>query len=464
MPKIILPHNWTPRNYQLNVWRYFQGPEENKRGVCVWHRRAGKDLLAINLIATKVAERIGTYWHMLPTYKQGRNIVWNGFTRDGRKFLDHFPKEMVTNSNSTEMRLTFYNGSNYQVVGTDDINSLVGTNPVGVVFSEYSLHDPAAWDYIRPILAENGGWALFIYTARGKNHGYKLIEMAKKNPKWFSEILVAGDAGTKREDGKPVIPDSIIQEERDASMPEAMIQQEFYCSFEAPFVGAYYAEQMMQMVKSGRVSSDTEVIRVPHEPKLPVHTAWDIGVADSTAIWFYQQYGMEIRVIDFYENSGEGLPHYAKVLKGQGDDHAHRREYVYGMHSAPHDIEVREWSSGKSRKEIAKDLGIKFTPCKQHEVEDGIEVVRNTLPMCWIDSVRCARGLEALRQYRKEWDEKNKCFKNNPLHDWTSHAADGFRYLCMGMKMRPKNNQKPQRTARDDYDYLNDRKPEEVST
>lgn len=445
---IMLPHNWAPRYYQLPCWRYFEGPEEGKRASCVWHRRAGKDLLAINLIACKAYERVGTYWHMLPTYRQGRAIVWNGFTRDGRRFLDHFPKDLIESENQTEMRVTFKNGSLYQVVGTDNVNSLVGTNPVGVVFSEYSLHDPAAWDYIRPILAENGGWALFIFTARGKNHGYSLIEMAKKNPRWFSEVLVAGNNGTKRPDGTPVISDEIIEEERKAGMPEPMIQQEFYCSFEAPFVGAYYGNQMTFLDKENRL------VNVPHDPKLPVDTAWDIGVGDATAIWFIQSYGMETRLIDYYETSGEGLPHFKKLLKGQVTGYERMDQYHYGTFYAPHDIEVREFQSGKSRIEAAKEMGIKFKTVMKHEVEDGIEALRSLLPQCWIDKEHCERGIEALRQYRKEWDEKNKVFRDHPLHDWTSHPADALRIYAMGKRARPKydKSKRPDR-AIDDYVY-----------
>lgn len=432
----------------MEAWTYFEGPEEGKRAACVWHRRAGKDLVAINLIACKSQERVGLYWHMLPTYKQGRAIVWNGITRDGRKFLSHFPKELIASENATEMRITFTNGSIYQVVGTDNIDSLVGTNPIGVVFSEYSLHDPKAWDLIRPILAENGGWAFFIYTARGKNHGYSLNQMAKKNPKWFSQVLVAGNAGTKREDGSPVIPDPVIEEERLAGMPEAMIQQEFYCSFEAPFVGAYYGDQMAAAEKGGRITS------VPHDPRLQVHTAWDIGVGDSTAIWFFQEYGFEIRVIDYYENSGEGLSHYLKILRGQVEGGEHRSSYTYGRHHAPHDIEVTEFTSGKSRIESAKELGLKFTTCKKHEVYDGIEITRQILPLCWFDAMRCERGIEALRQYRKEWDEKNKIFKDHPLHDWTSHPADAFRIYAMGRKGRSKQGTaRRQERVIDEYAY-----------
>lgn len=451
--KITLPYQYVPRMYQMPAWQYMQGAEEGKRAVCVWHRRAGKDLFAINTIVPKMFERVGTYWHMLPTYKQGRNIVWNGFTKESKAFLSHFPDELVASKNATEMRITTKNGSIYQVVGTDNINSLVGTNPVGVVFSEYSLHDPAAWDLIRPILAENGGWALFIYTARGKNHGYKLLEMAKKNKKWFQQVLVAGSGpnATKRPDGSPVISDEVIEEERLSLMPEEMIEQEFYCSFEAPLIGAYYGQQMMFLDKQ----NPKRIGNVPYDPRLPVNTWWDLGMDDSTSIWFAQEYGMEMRLIDYYENSGEGLAHYAKTMKDRG--------YVYGIHVAPHDINVRELGTGKSRFEVAQDLGIKFRVAKKHTVEDGIEAVRGILPTCWFDETKCERGIAALREYRKDWDEEKKVFRSTPLHNWASHGADAFRIGAYGKKERRKQG-KRQAKAEDKHDYLtggNDQREED---
>lgn len=444
-----LPHNYSPRNYQLPAWEYFQGNEEGKRGVCVWHRRAGKDLFAINLIATKLFQRVGVYWHLLPTYKQGRAIVWNGFTREGRRFLDYLPQRIRTRSYENEMRIHFKSpypdgeeGSVYQVVGTDDVNSLVGTNPIGCVFSEYSLHDPAAWDYIRPILAENGGWALFIFTPRGKNHGYKLLQDAH-TAGWFVDVRKAGgsDDATKRPDGTPVISDEIIQNERIAGMPEEMIQQEFFVSFEAPLVGAYYSQQMAKADKENRICN------VPYDPKLPVDTSWDIGFNDATSIVFSQTYGLEERIIDYYESSGEGLAHYVRILR--------EKEYVYGKHYAPHDIEVAEFSSGKTRLETARGLGIRFVVTQKHDVEDGIEQVRNILPRCWFDRIKCARLLEALKSYRKEWDDNRKMFKSHPFHDWSSNAADAFRYKCWNTRQRSKyGQQQPQTVAEDNYAYV----------
>lgn len=449
MSEITIPYNYKVRSYQRKAWLYFQRPIDGLRGACVWHRRAGKDLMSINLVALKHTQRVGMYWHLLPTYKQGRAIVWNGFTRDGRRFLDHFPEQIVRDRNKTEMRVTFTNGSMYQVVGTDDVNNLVGTNPIGCIFSEYSLQDPAAWNYIRPILAENGGWALFIYTARGKNHGYDMMQMAQKNPDWFHEVLVAGDNGTKRDDGSPVLSDKMIQAERDAGMEEALIQQEFYCSFDAPLVGSYYGEQMARLDKLGRIMS------VPWEPLLPVHTAWDLGIDDEMVIWFIQEGPEGPRVIDIVKRSGEGLIHMIKILKGQEDGHEEKAEFVYGRHFAPHDIQVRELTSGDSRLDTAKKHGVRFTVVPNHEVTDGIEAVRQLLPLCYFDATKTDPGVQALKSYRKDYDEKNKTFRSTPLHDWSSHAADAFRYYAMGRKRGALGRRTgPPPRCVDNHDYL----------
>lgn len=446
--EIQLPYNWSPRDYQRPAWNYMMGKEKNARAVCMWHRRAGKDLMAVNIISVKSQERVGTYWHLFPTYKQGKNVAWIGSTKDGRKFQDHFHPDLIKSTNSTDLRLDFWNGSSYQVVGSDNIDSLVGTNPVGVVLSEYSLHDPKAWDYLRPILSENEGWAMFIYTARGRNHGYKLWNMAKNNPTWFCEKLHAGNGGTKREDGQPVISDEAIDEERRSGMSEEMIQQEYYNSFDAPMVGAYYSQRMDQAMKDGRVTS------VPHEPGLMVDTYWDLGIGDATAIWFMQKIGNEHRVIDYYEASGEGLPHYVKALAGGYDKSSHRKHYTYRHHYAPHDIAQREFTSGRSRIETAKSMGIRFKMIGQHRVEDGIEAVRSLIPQCIFDEKKCERGLDGLRTYRKEYDSKLACFRDTPVHDWSSHPADAFRIFAMSEKKTGMLALPKYMNAVDDHDYL----------
>ena len=403
--RIQLPNEWAPRDYQQEFWGELEGGK--KRGVAVWHRRAGKDSLGIHWTSVAAMQRVGTYWHMLPTQAQGRKVVWDGITKDGRRVLDAWPEELIVHRRNDEMKLEIANGSIWQVVGSDNYDSLVGSNPIGVLLSEFSIADPAAWDFIRPILAENGGWAVFLYTPRGRNHGWELYDMARSNPDWAASLLTVEDTGA--------ISLDVVEEERKAGMSEEMIQQEFYCSFEAPLFGAYYAQEMM--------AAEDRITSVPYEPTVPCETWWDLGIGDETSIWFAQRVGQEIHLIDYHEASGESLAYYARVLQDKG--------YVYSDHCLPHDVRARELGTGKTREEVLKSLNINPSVVKQHKVEDRIEAVRNMLGRCYFDEKKCARGIEALRQYRREYDDKRKTFKARPVHDWASHGADSFGYGAM---------------------------------
>ncbi len=406
--QINLPYKFDPREYQLPILRAFDSGI--KRIIQLWHRRSGKDKLDLNIIIREMAEVVGIYYYFFPTYAQGKKALWDGIGKDGFKYIDHFPKELLESKpNDTEMKIRFKNGSLFQVIGTDDIDKVVGTNPRGCVFSEYSLQNPKAWDYIRPILAENKGWAIFNYTPRGKNHGYDLYEIALNNPKWFVSRLTVNDTN--------VLTPEDIQEERDSGMTEDMIQQEYYVSFTAAIQGAYYWKQYDDAEKLGRFGN------VPYDPAVPVYTAWDLGVSDAMAIGFYQVVGNEVHKIDYYENNNQGLPHYVKILQDRG--------YIYGKHFAPHDIKAKEMTTGKSRLETAKSLGINFEVVPNIGVQNGIDAARSMFSRLWVDKEKCKEWLKLIPQYTKEYDEDNKIFKNTPLHDWTSHGADEFRYAAI---------------------------------
>jgi phage terminase large subunit len=429
---IILPYNFEPRLYQMPAWMSLE--EGVKRAVLVWHRRAGKDLLCLNWTITQAMERPGLYWHVLPTYNQGRKIVWDGMNRDGRPFLDYFPRDLIRRHNNTDMQLELEGGSMFQVVGSDHYDRLVGANPVGCVLSEYALQDPRAWDLIRPILLENGGWAIFDYTPRGKNHGWRLYQMALRmmaeKKGWYAQLLTIKDTG--------VVSEEDIQLEREAGMSEELIQQEFYCSFEAGIPGAYFMLQLNKARNEGRIA------QVPWYPEIPVDTWWDLGIDDSMTVWFSQSTGANIHLIDYYENSGEGLPHYVKYLKD--------KSYVYGRHTAPHDIKVRELGSGKSRRTVALSLGIEFDVAKKvAKKEDAIEAGRALFPRCRFDLVKCQRGLECLENYRKEYNEKTGTFSTKPVADWSCHGADSFLTLATsygGFAMRRSYQNNPYRSTR----------------
>lgn len=238
--ELTIPHNFEPRSYQLPFLQAMDSGFD--RAVCVWHRRSGKDKTFLNFTARKMWERVGSYYYFLPTYKQGRLILWDGIDRDGFKFMDHFPEELREKTRNDEMKITMKNGSIFQIVGTDNIDSIMGTNPVGCVFSEYSLQNPLAWDFIRPILLENAGWAVFNYTPRGRNHAYVLKEMAEHNPKWYFSSLTILD--TRRADGLPLITEDDLQAEREAGMDEGLIQQEYYCSFDALLESCFFGDSL----------------------------------------------------------------------------------------------------------------------------------------------------------------------------------------------------------------------------
>lgn len=427
----ILPHNFTPRFYQLPLLRAMDSGF--KRACWIVHRRGGKDKTLINLVAKKSAERIGAYYYFFPTYNQGRKILWDGMDKSGFKFLSHFPDWYVSSVNKTEMKLEFVNGSLLQVIGTDNYNSIMGTNPVGCVFSEFALQDPRAWDYIRPILRENGGWAVFNYTPRGKNHGHDLYVMAKDNPDWFCELLTVDDTGA-------ITPEEIERERKDG-MEEDLIRQEYYCDFESSVPGAIYGNQMRLARTEGRIT------KVPYQTGIPVDTWWDLGMDDSTTIWFSQDCGREVHFIGYYEMSGEGFDHYALHLQ----ERQKKWNCVWGRHVAPHDISNRELGPGKSRLQTARELGIRFEVASRvARKEDGIHTCRKIFRICWFDEIECKRGLECLSNYRREWNEKNRIWQLEPVHDWSSHGADGFQTFAISHRFTAsgvKRSESPPRNA-----------------
>ena len=387
-----------------------------KRAVCVWHRRAGKDSASLNFTAVEAHRHIANYWHMLPTAVQGRHVVWDAIDpRTGMRVIDQvWPKEIRARpANQTEMKIELTCGSTWQVVGSDNYDRLVGSNPYGVVFSEYSIADPRAWDFIRPILAENGGWAVFIYTSRGKNHGHDLYKMAKENPNWFCELLDIEH--TERADGSPVITLEQYEEEIAAGMDRQLALQEFYCSFDAGLFGAYYTDQM-KLAKFGSY---------PWNPRKPVHTFWDIGLRDANAIWFGQEDGSAINIIDYMEGNNKFFADWVRECR--------EKPYQYGVNSLPHDYFRRDYKTGASGISVSEDLNFPVERTPDISRQQGIDAVKMFLPRCRFntDSPDVARGVDALYNYRREYNDKLRVFMDRPLLDWAAHGADAMRYMAI---------------------------------
>jgi hypothetical protein len=340
----------------------------------------------------------GRYAYVAPYYGQAKQVAWD--------YLKASTRGLGVKVSETELRVDFMHGARIRLYGADNPDAMRGIYLDGVVMDEMADMRPNVWSQIiSPTLADRAGWAVFIGTPKGRNEFCEIYETAKRDPEWLSIMLKASETG--------ILPPEELARQR-TLMSEDEYAQEYECSFEAAIKGAYYGRLMTQAEGEGRIT------RVPHDPSVQVETWWDLGVGDSTAIWFVQRVNMEIRLIDYYEATGEGLPHYVTMLS--------RKPYVYSRHIAPHDIAVRELGTGKSRREMASALGLEFDVAPMLPVADGIEAVRMMLPRCWFDAEKCAPGIEAVKQYRADYNDKMRDFKDKPMHDWTSHGCDALRY------------------------------------
>ena len=411
---------FSPRPYQRAMLRAFL-ISGKKRLLAIWHRRAGKDTLAFQLMWLAAIQRPGLYLYLAPVISQAASIIWRGRGSNGIAMIDYIPKEIISKINQSTMSITLVNGSIIRITGSDAWESIIGSNPLGVVYSEYQNSDIRAWDYIRPILAENSGWAAFTATPRGFNHLYDLYQNVKDNPSWHVELLTVDD--TTLNDGTPVISKEVIEEERLAGMDPNIIQQEFFASFSAAIKGAYYADEMRLVSERGRI------LNFNIEPNLVVHVSFDLGISDATSVCLFQVHpNLDIKVIYHWEESGKELAHYAFRLEKLKSELGFKK---YGHMFFPHDIRVRELGSGLTRIEQLRKCGINPRIVGNHRVVERIQCVRAMMHKVWFLEKNCKFLIRALSEYKGRWDEKYKT-SSGPVHDLFSHAADSFGYFAVG--------------------------------
>lgn len=435
MVVIQLPNNWRPRHYQKKVWKYWE--DGGRFANLIWHRRSGKDDVSLHRTAIAAFERVGTYWHLLPEAAHARKAIWTAVDpHSGKRRIDiAFPMEIRKTTREQEMFIEFVNGSTWQVGGSDRYNSLVGSSPAGVTFSEWALGNPAAWAYVRPMLLENKGWATFITTPRGHNHAEALHKEAKKDSQSFAQILTAADTGV-------FTPEELERERRiylgeyGEDFGQAIFDQEYFCSFDAAILGSYYGSWITKLKAEGRFR-DVDI-----DPALPVHTAWDLGHTDDTAIWFYQVPYGEVHFVGCYSASGFGADHYIDYLANWYAE----RGAKPGLIHLPHDAKAKTFASGgkSTQEQFAKAFGwdrVRIVPSLS--VQDGIQATREMLKRAYFDVESCEDGLEALAQYQREWDDNRKCFRESPKHDWTSHIADAMRMVAVVYAEEAKTMPKP---------------------
>lgn len=420
--QIVIPYEPRPQFEE-----YHDRTERFAKGVA--HRRFGKTVGCINdLIRAAMTNPREypppRYSYVAPTYTQAKDIAWG--------YLKHYSAPIPgIKASESELWVEYPNAARVRLYGADNYERLRGLYNDGVVIDEPAQMDPRAWpEVIRPTLSDYQGWASFIGTPAGRDWFYKIDrdEAGNELPGWFRFTIKASESGI-------IKPEEL--ESLRLGMTDEQYAQEFECSFEAAVVGAYYGRIMAQ------AEADQRICSVPYEASSPVWTAWDLGIRDATAIWFCQTVGREVHLIDYYESSGADLAHYVNQLRS--------KPYAYAGHIVPHDAQAKELGTGKSRLEVLESLGLSnVTVATMHRVEDGINAVRVFIPKCWFDAKKCARGIDALKLYRAEFDDKLQAFKPRPVHDWASHGADAFRYLAMGLDLSPKRT-----IAKEpDYDWV----------
>jgi phage terminase large subunit len=388
-------------------------------GVIVAHRRAGKTVACVNELITRALatpKQAGRFAYIAPFYGQAKQVAWEYLKFFGQPVIAEEPRE-------SELSIKLHNGSTVRLYGADNPNTLRGLYFDGVVMDEFADMKPSVWsEVIRPALTDRKGWAVFIGTPKGKNAFWEIWDRAGKADNWFTLMLRASETG--------ILPAEELHAAKQ-TMTEDQYAQEFECSFEAAIHGAVYGLPMRIALEAGRIGA------VPYDSALPVHTAWDLGYDDSTAIWFWQITRGEIRLIDYYENNGHGTGHYCDLLKS--------KPYHYDRHWVPHDAANELMAAGgRSIVNQAWDAGIKMSVIPSTSQQNSIEATRKTLERCWFDLERCSEGIEALRQYQFEFDEDKKTFKSKPRHDWSSHGADAFEIIAQVWQNPASEKPKPQ--------------------
>lgn len=398
MAEIIIPYK--PRSQQLIL---HEAMDNNRFVVGVMHRRFGKTVAAINQLIKKAIEcdlPDPRFCYVAPTYTQAKRIAFD--------YLVKFTRPLGASVNISELRVDFW-GRRISLHGADNPDSLRGTYYDGCVLDEVGDMNPKVWnEVLRPSLSDRLGWCLFIGTPKGRNHFADFRDRAEETDGWKLLEFKASETG--------IIPESELNAAR-AEMGEDKYQQEFECNFNSAIQGAFYGQIINDLEAKGRITT------VDRDDLCKSYVAWDLGMGDSTCLWVAQLVGKEVRLIDFVENHGVGLDWYVNWLK----ENRYERFDQY----LPHDVEVREMGTGKSRKEVLQEAGLEITVAPRLSVADGIQAVRRLLPRCWFDKDKTKQGVNALRNYRREYNEKQNVYYEKPLHDWASHASDSFRYLAI---------------------------------
>ncbi len=413
---IRIPYKTDPRHYQRDMLR---AVNEEKNVCSIIHRRAGKDVGCMDAFVLRAMKRVGTHIYLLPLQLQARQVIWKGMDFDGKPFMSAVPDILVAKRNEARMEIELINGSRMVFGGSNNFNGMMGTNPVTIIYSEYSLHNPLARQYLNPILVQNGGLEILQFTPRGKNHGFETMEAVRDNPKYLIQHLSVEQ--TFKNNGERVITVEQIEDARRRGMSDEMIRQEFYVDFDVGNLGSYFTREMADLEREGRIAI------IPPNPNLPLHSVWDLGGTDATAGWLFQVDGQYINLLAILHDSGQGLKYYLDLAEKTRQ----QMGLQWGNHFMPHDVKQghQGWESTESRINMARKHGWHFQVTQRVNFEDGIESLRYIFPKLRIHKVNCQIGIRAMREYQREYDEVKACYKPKPLDNWATHIVDALRYL-----------------------------------
>lgn len=413
------------------------------RLIAIWHRRAGKDEIVLNAMRTLAMQQPGTYWHCFPEQKQARKAIWNGV--DGhtgrRRIHQAFPEGIIKRMQDDDMFIELTNGATFQLIGSDRYDSTVGSGPKGIAYSEWALSNPAAWAYHSPMIRESKGFAAFITTPRGNNHAKTMFDRAQDNPAWFSQLLSVTETQTLSDE---VLAEALeeYQDLHGIDLGRAIFEQEYLCSWSGAMIGAYFGAEVNKAEREGRFQD------VPIDRDHPVHSAWDLGKAVNNPIWLFQVIKGQPRIVDFYQPESDDLDDWVAWLNGQG---------YTGTDYVPHDIMTTEWGSKRSRFDILKEKRSRAKRIPRVSVADGLQAGRTTINAAVFHTgddergERVKAGIEGLRNYRREWDDDLKTFRENPVKDWAEHIGSAWRYL--GLSWREVVPPKPKEKKPTDLQY-----------
>lgn len=405
-------------------YRMFKAVSSGKNVLAVIHRRAGKDIFCIEAWVLRGLQRVGTHVYLLPQINQARAVVWSGMDYSGRPFLSAVPERLIEYKNDARMELRLINGSRLILGGSNNYDSLMGSNPVTIIYSEFALHHPLARQYLNPIIIQNDGLEIIQSTPRGKNHLFEVYETVRENPRYHVEHLSVKE--TFKHDGSPIITPEQIQEAKRMGMSDEMVDQEFMVSFDVGNMGAYFTREMADVDREGRITV------ISPNPRAPLHSCWDLGGTDATAGWLFQVDGSYINLLHILHDTGHGLKHYLE----QAEQIRQSMNLRWGNHFMPHDVAQghQGWESTESRIMIARRHGWHFQVTPKVNFEDGIESLRYIFPRLRINKLTCQIGVRALREYQREYDEQRACYKTKPLDNWATHIVDALRYLAVNYR------------------------------